>query len=65
VLQSATITAARLMRLEGEVGELRAGARADRLLVDGDPTVELSMLARPETGIRLVMQGGRTVRSSL
>jgi len=65
VLQSATITAARLMRLEGEVGELRAGARADLLLVDGDPTVELSMLARPETGIRLVMQGGRTVRSSL
>ncbi len=64
-LQSATITAARLMRLEGQVGELVAGAWADLLVVDGDPTVELSMLTRPEQGIRLLMQGGRTVRTSL
>lgn len=64
-LQSATIVAARLMRQEGRIGELVAGAYADLLLVDGDPTQELSMLTRPEEGIRLVMQGGRTVRSSL
>ena len=64
-LQSATIVAARLMRQEGRIGELVAGAFADLLIVDGDPTQELSMLTRPEEGIRLVMQGGRTVRSSL
>jgi imidazolonepropionase-like amidohydrolase len=64
-LQSATIVAARLMRQEGRIGELVAGAFADLLIVDGDPTQELSMLTRPKEGIRLVMQGGRTVRSSL
>ncbi len=64
-LQSATIVAARLMRLEGQVGQLVAGAYADLLIVDGDPTADLSMLAEPETGIRLLMQGGRIVRDSL
>ncbi|HLL18540.1 MAG TPA: amidohydrolase family protein [Rubrivivax sp.] len=65
VLQSATITAARLMRLEGQVGQLVPGAFADLLLVDGDPTHELGMLADPARGIRLLMKGGRTVHHTL
>jgi imidazolonepropionase-like amidohydrolase len=65
VLQSATITAARLLRAEGRIGQLLPGAWADLLVVDGDPTASLEMLASPETGIRLLMQAGRTVRSSL
>lgn len=65
VLQGATITAARMMRLEGQIGELKAGAYADLLVVDGDPTQGLAMLAEPVSGIRLLMQGGRVVRSSL
>ena len=62
ILQGATIEAARLMRQEGRIGQLVQGAFADLLIVDGDPTRELSMLAEPERGIRLVMQGGRIVR---
>ena len=65
ILQSATITAARLMRQEAHIGQLVVGAFADLLVVDGDPTQELSMLAEPERGIRLLMQGGRTVRGNL
>jgi imidazolonepropionase-like amidohydrolase len=65
VLQSATITAARLMRQEAHIGQLVPGACADLLIVDGDPTVDLAPLATPATGIRLLMQAGRTVRSSL
>lgn len=65
VLQSATIVAARLLRAEGQLGELRPGAFADLLVVDGDPSADLAMLTAPQTGIRLLMQGGRTVRSSL
>ena len=65
VLQSATITAARLLRAEGQIGQLLPGAWADLLVVDGDPTAGLDMLAAPATGIRLLMQGGRVVRSSL
>ena len=65
LLQGATIHAARLLRQEGRLGELVPGAWADLLVVDGDPTRGLSMLAEPATGIRLLMQAGRVVRSSL
>ncbi len=64
-LQGATIDAARLLRAEGQLGELVPGAWADLLLVDGDPAAGLEMLVQPETGIRLLMQAGRVVRSSL
>jgi imidazolonepropionase-like amidohydrolase len=65
ILQGATAVAARLLRAEGQVGTLAAGALADVLLVDGDPTQSVAMWADPATGIRLLMQGGRIVRSSL
>jgi imidazolonepropionase-like amidohydrolase len=65
VLQSATIVAARLMRQEGQLGELRAGAWADLLVVDGDPTQELSMLSDVQRGPRLVMKAGRVYRDRL
>ena len=60
-LQSATIVAARLMRQEGQIGQLVKGAWADLLVVDGDPTHSLSMLTAPEHGLRLIMQAGRVV----
>jgi imidazolonepropionase-like amidohydrolase len=62
VLQSATIAAARLMRQEGQVGEIVAGAWADLLVVEGDPTVDASLLAEPARAIKLLMQGGRVVQ---
>ncbi|HSC00632.1 MAG TPA: amidohydrolase family protein, partial [Burkholderiaceae bacterium] len=65
VLQSATFTAAQLLREEGRLGELVAGAWADVLLVDGDPTRELSVLTRPDHGIPLIVQGGRVVKNAL
>jgi imidazolonepropionase-like amidohydrolase len=65
MLQSATFTAAQLLREEGRLGELAAGAWADMLLVEGDPTRELSMLTQPADGIRLIVQGGRVVKNAL
>ena len=64
-LQSATFVAAQLMRQESSIGQLTQGAWADLLVVEGDPTASLAMLAEPEAGIRLIMQAGRIVRSSL
>jgi imidazolonepropionase-like amidohydrolase len=61
VLQSATIQAARLMRQEGQIGQLVAGAWADLLMVDGDPTSDASVMANPSQHIKLLMQGGRVV----
>jgi len=65
ILQGATIVAARLMRQEGRIGELVSGAWADLLVVDGDPTQGLSMLADPARGPLLVMKAGRVYRDSL
>ena len=61
---SATIHAARLMRQERHIGQIVPGAWADLLIVEGDPTRDASVLAEPQRAIRLLMQGGRTVRSS-
>ena len=61
ILQGATWTAAQLMRQEANIGRVARGAFADLLLVDGDPERGLDMLAEPERGIRLLMQGGRAV----
>jgi len=65
MLQSATFTAAQLLREEGRLGELTAGAWADVLLVEGDPTRELSMLTKPEQGVRVIVQAGREVKNTL
>jgi imidazolonepropionase-like amidohydrolase len=63
-LQSATLVAAQLMRQEGQLGELVQGAWADLLVVEGDPTRELSMLSRP-AGLRLIVQAGAVVKNTL
>ena len=64
-LQSATITAARLMGREAHVGRIAPGAFADLLVVDGDPTAGLSMLTDPAAGIRLLMKAGRVCQDRL
>ena len=61
VLQSATIVAARLMQREGQIGQIAAGAWADLLVVDGDPTKDVTLLGHPAQAIRLLMQGGRDI----
>jgi imidazolonepropionase-like amidohydrolase len=40
-----------------DVGELRAGALADLLIVDGDPTIDITVLQQPERR-RAVVKGG-------
>ncbi len=54
VLQSATIGAARLLHADGDYGSLRAGKRADLVLVEGDPTRQISDVRRA----RLVLKAG-------
>ena len=61
ILQGATITAARLMKQEGQIGQIVPGAFADLLLVEGDPLQDASVLADPQAAIALLMQGGRVV----
>ena len=58
VLQSATLVGAELLGQAGRLGEVSPGARADLLLVDGDPLQDLHCLAGQGEHIALVMQGG-------
>jgi imidazolonepropionase-like amidohydrolase len=59
-LRSATATAGRLVRRVGEdapVGVIETGARADLLIVDGDPRTDLEIVRRPAG----VVIGGKPV----
>lgn len=59
-LRAATIDAARLLGLDGEIGTLETGKMADVLLVDGDPLGEPALWRDPSR-IVLVVQAGRVV----
>ncbi len=59
-LRAATIDAARLLGLDGEIGTLETGKTADVLLVDGDPIAEPALWRDPSR-IVAVIQGGRVV----
>src|SRR5581483_5697569 len=45
-LQAATYNGARLLRADDQIGILRAGNDADLLIVDGDPTNDISATER-------------------
>ena len=60
-LQTATLNPSRLFGAEGEIGQVQEGFRADLAVVDDNPLDGLASLA----GVRLVVQDGRVVRSSL
>jgi len=55
VLQIATLGAARIMKLDGQVGSIEAGKMADMILVDGHPAVNISDVRK----VRWVMKDGR------
>lgn len=65
ILQGATHVAAQLLRAEGQIGTLAAGALADVLLVDGNPTATVDLWADAPAAIRLLVQGGRVVKRTL
>jgi imidazolonepropionase-like amidohydrolase len=51
--------------LEGPVGVIEEGAMADLLLVDGDPTQDLSLIGDPEKNFLLIMKDGVVFKNLL
>ena len=47
------------------LGEIVAGAHADLLVVDGDPTRDIAALADDGARIPAIMKGGRFVKNAL
>ena len=54
-IQAATITPARVMKLDNEVGTIAAGQRADLIVLDANPVENISNIRR----VRLVVSQGR------
>lgn len=59
-IRSATFEGARALRLEGRVGEIAAGKLADVIVVDGDPSKDVTVLGRRER-LKLVVANGRQI----
>lgn len=59
IVRSATTVAARLLRMQGQIGVVAPGACADLLVVDGDPLQDIAVLTDPQNRLKLVMARGR------
>lgn len=47
------------------LGEITAGAWADALLINGDPTADLAVLADPGKNIAAIVKDGTVVKNTL
>ncbi|MEM9278668.1 MAG: amidohydrolase family protein [Pseudomonadota bacterium] len=64
VIRSATVDAAKVLRMEGQLGVIAPGAHADLIVVDGNPLEDLSLLTDQGAHMPLIMQGGRVKKRS-
>ena len=65
VLRSATINAAKLVRMEGRLGTVSQGAIADLLIVDKNPLEDVTVLDDIEKTLFGIVKEGRVVMSKL
>jgi len=65
VIRSATLVNAEIVRAEGRLGEIVAGADADLLVVDGDPYRDLGVFQSDGGRIAAIMANGRFVKNTL
>ena len=63
IIRSATIIGAEIVRMQGKLGIIEAGAFADLLLVDGDPLKDLGLFQNQGDKLSLIMKGGRLHKS--
>ena len=59
-IRCGTQSGALALRMEGQVGTLEAGRLADLIVVDGDPSRDITVLGRRDK-IRMVMLGGKSI----
>ena len=59
ILRAATVTAAKLLQRDGELGVIREDACADLVVLDGDPLQDIALLSDPDPV--MVVQGGHIV----
>ena len=62
VIASATCIAARLLRMEGKVGSIEAGAFADVVVAKRNPLEDISVLSGQGEGLSAIIKGGAFVK---
>lgn len=65
VIRSATVTNARLMGRQNELGVIRPGATADLLVVDGNPFDDLNVLQDQGSHISMILKAGAIYKDCL
>ncbi|TAJ31567.1 MAG: amidohydrolase family protein [Bosea sp. (in: a-proteobacteria)] len=58
IIRSATTVGAQILRMEGKLGTVQAGAYADIILVDGDPLKDFGLFQEQGKHLAAVMKGG-------
>ena len=61
-IQAATVNAAPMLNMAGQVGEIRAGYLADLLLLAANPLRDIAVLQAP-ANIEVIIQGGEVLES--
>ena len=64
-LRSATATNAALLMEKGTLGAIAEGARADLLVVEGDPLADLGVLMDPQRHLKFIMKDGVVYKNEL
>ena len=72
ILRQATSLSGELLALSGprnpypcKLGVIEEGAYADLLLVNGNPLEDISVLAKPEESLALIMKGGKIYKNAI
>jgi imidazolonepropionase-like amidohydrolase len=65
VIRSATINAAKVVRMEGRLGVIAPDAFADLIVVDGDPLKDMGVLVGQGRHMAAIMKDGRLVKNML
>jgi imidazolonepropionase-like amidohydrolase len=64
ILHSATAVNAEILQMGGKLGVIEPGAFADLLVVDGNPLINIDLLATNGRHLRHIMVDGRFVKRS-
>ncbi len=65
IIRAATVNAAELFQMQGEIGVIAVGARADLLVVDGNPLDDLAVLQKPQKYLTAIMKDGRFYKNEI
>jgi len=65
VIRAATINAAELFQMSGEIGIIAPQARADLLVIDGNPLEDLGVMQNPEKYLKLIAKDGKIFKDEI